>query len=178
MTLARADVQTKYFDMDDGLLVSLYYKNPPGRLLRRQWSADPKVFPNFNEWLNHLVDPSILQDEKKKFLDIRRECVGLIKENTKFSFPSDNSIIRVCKNQIGGKRMGETQIIKDNFVFGLSERKNVYLDKVDSEDGLRNRDAKKHADRRCDFWLIFDNGVRMTVEMVDSSEVDIAKIPN
>ena len=30
MTLNRADVQTKYFDMDDGLLVSLYYKNPPG----------------------------------------------------------------------------------------------------------------------------------------------------
>ena len=33
--LQRADVKTKYFEMDDGLLVGLYYKNPPGRLLRR-----------------------------------------------------------------------------------------------------------------------------------------------
>lgn len=73
--------------------------------------------------------------------------------------------------------MGESQIIKDNFVFGLSERKDVHQSKVDSEDGIRNRDAKKHADRRCDFWLIFDNGVRMTVEMAEACEVDTDLMP-
>lgn len=31
----RADVATKYYELDDGLLVSLFFKNPPGRLLRR-----------------------------------------------------------------------------------------------------------------------------------------------
>lgn len=34
----RPDVLTEYYEMDDGLLVSIFYKNPPGRLLRRQWS--------------------------------------------------------------------------------------------------------------------------------------------
>ena len=33
--LSKADVATKYYAMGDGLLVSLFYKNPPGRLLRR-----------------------------------------------------------------------------------------------------------------------------------------------
>jgi len=41
---------TEYFEMDDGLLVSMFFKNPPGRLLRRQWTNDVKVFPEFSEW--------------------------------------------------------------------------------------------------------------------------------
>jgi hypothetical protein len=35
IVLQRADVATKYYEMDDGLLISLFFKNPPGRLLRR-----------------------------------------------------------------------------------------------------------------------------------------------
>ena len=123
--LQRADLQTKYFEMDDGLLVGLYYKNPPGRLLRRQWTSDTKVMPCFSEWLAHLKDHSKLA-EVDSFLDIKQSAVGLLKENVKYSFPSDNSIIRVTKNQAGGKRMGESQIMKDNFLFGLNEKKEVY----------------------------------------------------
>jgi hypothetical protein len=35
---ANPDVNTKYFDKEDGLLMALNFKNPPGRLLRRQWT--------------------------------------------------------------------------------------------------------------------------------------------
>ena len=174
--LQRADVKTKYFEMDDGLLVGLYYKNPPGRLLRRQWTSDTKVMPCFSEWLHHLPDQSKLQ-EIDKFLDIKQNAVGLLKENSKFSFPSDNSIIRVSKHQAGGKRMGESQIIKDNFVFGLNEKKEVYKLKADGDDLLRKRDENKHADRRSDVWLCFDNGVRLTIEMQDSRKADMAQVP-
>ena len=31
----RPDTMSEYYELDDGLLVSLYFKNPPGRLLRR-----------------------------------------------------------------------------------------------------------------------------------------------
>ena len=41
---------TEYFEMDDGLLVSMFFKNPPGRLLRRQWTNAARVFPEFSEW--------------------------------------------------------------------------------------------------------------------------------
>ena len=83
-------------------------------------------------------------------------------------FPSDNSVIMAVKNQSCGKRMGESQIIKDNFVFGLNEKKEVHKSKVEGEDVIRNRDAKKFSDNRADFWLIFDNGTRLYVEMADS----------
>jgi hypothetical protein len=61
--------------------------------------------------------------------------------------------------------MGESLIIKDNFIFGISENKNKYNLKVDGEDEISNRDSKKKLDKRCELWVQFDNGVRMTVEM-------------
>ena len=90
---------------------------------------------------------------------------GVQQNNTKFSFPSDNSVIRTDKYYVGQRRMGESQIIKDNFVFGISETKEAFNQKVQGEDGLRNRDAKQLADKRCDFALTFENGVRLFIEM-------------
>jgi len=179
MLKLRADVATEYFEMEDGLLVSMFFKNPPGRLLRRQWTQPAKVFPDFAEWNSLLEKTSSKEDEDKlqEFLDIPAHKVGVLKSNTKFSFPSDNSIIRVDKYYAGQKRMGESQIIKDNFVFGLCERKEVYDNKVDGEDELRNRDAKKQQDKRSDFWLVFENGVRLAIEMQDHMTADMENIP-
>ena len=42
-----------------------------------------------------------MKNRKHQFLDIQVDKVGAIKNNTKFMFPSDNSIIRVEKHQIG-----------------------------------------------------------------------------
>ena len=95
--------------MEDALLISLFFKNPPGRILRRQWTAESRVFPEFNEWL---------QLEDLQFgsqLDIKQDRVGGIRQNSKLSFPSDNSIIRVEKYMIANKIMGESIILKDNF---------------------------------------------------------------
>jgi hypothetical protein len=41
------DINTTYYDKEDALLVALNFKNPPGRLLRRQWTAPVKVLPDF-----------------------------------------------------------------------------------------------------------------------------------
>lgn len=30
----------------------MYYKNPPGRVLRNKWSAEWKVMPNIENWIN------------------------------------------------------------------------------------------------------------------------------
>ena len=103
--------------------------------------------------------------------------MGVLRTNTKFSFPSDNSVIRVDKHHVGQRRMGESRIIKDNFCFGLNEKIQTFKNKVQGEDGLRNRDAKSKADRICDFWLVFDNGVRLNVEMQDHLEPDMELIP-
>ena len=141
---SQADLQTEYFQMDDGLLISLYYKNPPGRLLRRQWTAEPRIFPDFQEWSSFFRDAQTKPVEDGKFFDIKADKVGLLNCRTKYSFPSDNSIIRVDKFQSSQKRIGESQITKDNFTFGLHERKQVIDGKVAGEDELRNRDAKKY----------------------------------
>jgi hypothetical protein len=53
--------------------------------------------PNFSEWLNGVHDPTAIA-AVESWLDIKQDRVGLLKENVKFSFPSDNSIIRVVKH--------------------------------------------------------------------------------
>jgi hypothetical protein len=110
-------------------------------------------------------------------LDIKNDRVGVLRSNTKFSFPSDNSMIRVDKYNVGQRRFGETQIIKDNFIFGITESKAAFREKVEGEDSLRNRDAKQVQDKRCDFWLLFENGVRLNIEMLDHNEPDIELLP-
>jgi hypothetical protein len=51
-------------------------------------------------------------------------------------------MIRVDKYTIGQRRFGETQVIRDNLMFGITERRDVFRTKVEGEDALRNRDAK------------------------------------
>ena len=160
----RPEMVTDYYEMDDGLLVALFFKNPPGRLLRRQWTNPVRVFPDFAEW-QKVVKSDGVSVLHENMLDIDKDKVGVIRTNTKFSFPSDNSMIRVDKYNIGQRRFGETQIIKDNYVFGITEKKEVFKQKVEGEDFLRNRDAKQLHDKRCDFWLMFENGVRLNIAM-------------
>ena len=172
----RPDLITEYFEMDDGVLVSLFFKNPPGRLLRRQWTNPARVLPEFAEWRETMKENTIPID-LAQILEIPAFKVGALRTNTKFSFPSDNSVIRVDKYQAGQKRMGECQIIKDNFIFGITERKDMFAFKADGEDSLRNRDAKALQDKRCDCWLKFENGVRLTIEMQGKLEANMEQIP-
>lgn len=64
--------------------------------------------------------------DNDKLLEITSDRVGVIRNNSKWSFPSDNSTIRSDKYNIGQRRIGESQIIKDNFVFGISERQDFF----------------------------------------------------
>jgi len=73
--------------------------------------------------------------------------------------------------------MGESQIIKDNFMFGIGEKRDVFYNKAEAEDTLRNRDAKQLQDKRCDFWLVFENGVRLSIDMQDKLDANMEMIP-
>ena len=72
-------------------------------------------------------------------------------------------------------------MVKDNLVFGVRERPESFAQKLSIEEDelLRNREswfAQSH-DRRCDFWLEFENGVKMLVEMVDKLTPNMNEIP-
>lgn len=164
MSCLQPDMATEYYEIGDGLLVGMYFKNPPGRLIRHQWTNPIKVFPDFQDW-NQFVKEEGVPVVADQLLDISADNVGVLRCNTKYCFPQDNSIININKYNICQKRMGESKIIKDNFIFGLTERTQAFRNKVQGHDGLRNRDAKDKADRNCDFWLLFENGVRLLVEM-------------
>ena len=40
-------------------------------------------------------------------------------------------------------------------------------DKAGNEDLILNNETRKNVDRKCEFWLEFENGVRMHAEMLD-----------
>ena len=98
-------MMSDYYELDDGLLLSVYFKNPPGRLLRRQWTAEPRVFPEFGEWADHIAETesssTTATESNSKYYEIPVHKVGVLKNRTKYSFPSDNSIIRVDKYYAG-----------------------------------------------------------------------------
>ena len=57
--------------------------------------------------------------------------------------------------------------MKDNFVFGIKETSATLSDKVSLEDQILIFETKKTTDRRCEFWLEFENGVKMFAEVLE-----------
>ena len=59
--LLEPDIQTKYYAREDALLLALFYKTPPGRVVRKQWTSTYSVMPDFGNWLewfpNDFVPP-------------------------------------------------------------------------------------------------------------------------
>ena len=147
------DVNTVYFDKEDALLLALNFKNPPGRLLRRQWTHPIKTLPDIATWKKFYKQEQCAM--KTPFIDIPTYKAGLLRTNQKFCFPCDNSIIRVDKHYVGGRRFGASVIIKDNLVFGVREDETKVKEKVADEDELPNLETKKASKRDCDFWLEF-----------------------
>lgn len=68
--------------------------------MRRQWTAQVKSLLDFNQWKQEIKEAQTSLDEvqmEKKFYKIDGEKAGIIRENLKYGFPCDNSIIRVDK---------------------------------------------------------------------------------
>jgi len=98
--------------------------------------------------------------------------------NSKYCFPCDNSLIRIDKLMIGNRRLGSSLVVKDNLVFGIKESNDKIKSKLGMfEDEILNREAWAQSDRRCTFWLEFENGTKLLVEMADKQLAHLEEIP-
>lgn len=79
---------------------------------------------------------------EKKVYKIDGNKAGIIRENLKYGFPCDNSIIRVDKLQIGGRRVGKSMIVKDNLIFGVKERKERFDENKGGNEKLLSREGR------------------------------------
>ena len=130
------DVNTEYFDKDDCLLLALNFKNPPGRLLRRQWTYPIKTLPDIATWRQYVKMEGC--EVQMPLYDIPTHKVGLLRSNQKYCFPCDNSVIRVDKINVAGRRFGASVVIKDNLTFGIKEDPAKVIEKVADDDELLN----------------------------------------
>ena len=129
-----------YNVLEDCLLVGLYYRTPPERILIKEWQAKFKHMPDFPNYLGFFNKE--FNEMPKTLLDIDDNKAGLIEEREKFLYPSDDSVIRVCEHKTGGDNLASIQVLKDNYIFGLRE-----------DNG------------KPEFWLQFENGTKLKVEM-------------
>lgn len=97
--------------------MSLNFKNPQGRILRRQWTSKVKGMPSYQDWLKVKEDVEI----PNEVFNIPIKNLSGIRQTEKWCFPFDNSVIRVQKNYVGGRRFGTNMIVKDNLIFGIKE---------------------------------------------------------
>lgn len=101
-----------------------------------------------------------------------------MRTNSKYCFPSDNSIIRIDKHVIGNRRFGTSLVIKDNLAFGIKEAQDKFKAKSSlTEEELLSREAWALTDRKCLFWLEFENGVKLLVEMQDPQQAHLEEMP-
>ncbi len=159
----RPDVKTQYYEREDALLLVLYFKNPPGRLCRRQWTGKLKTLPSFSIWKKFFKDAPENLPSESLALDNQRE--GFLRLNTKFAYPSDDSMIRVDKCLVGSRRIGSSMVLKDNFIMGVRERVELFNANAGEEEEFLSREAYLDKDRRCEMWMTFENGLKLLVEM-------------
>jgi len=75
--------------------------------------------------------------------------------------PSDNSVIRTIKCDLGDKTIGSSIVIKDNFTFGIRESSNS----SNQADCYKDRDEIDSNRQGCDFWCTLgDPSVKLFVE--------------
>lgn len=135
----------KYNDRDDNLYLIVYFKNPPGRVFRKKWTAEWRVLPNLENWILNFKSNEInLKNEI--FYDLDYELIGNIFERKKFLFPNDNGVILCSKYKINDELAIRYKVIKEDMVFGI--KSSLVLGPNFS-----------------DLWCVFNNQTRMMVEM-------------
>lgn len=60
---------------------------------------------------------------------------------------------------------------------GIKETATQLEQKVSMDDDILNFDTRKATDRRCEFWLEFENGVKMQAEILDPVTAPTELIP-
>jgi len=132
-----------------------------------------QVMPDFSTWRTFVKegDCDFLADKGEPLYDIDAHKVGVLRTRQKFCYPCDNSIIRVDKNWVANKRYGASVVSKDQLSFGIRERDSIAEEKTLGDDEIVNMDTRKDTDRRCEFWLEFENKVRLHIEMLSDPEV-------
>ena len=153
------------------LLFALNFKNPRGRILRRQWTQPHVTVPDYHHW--RMFKDNVTMPEQA----LNIPSLSLIRQNEKFCFPCDNSVIRIRKNFVSSRCFGSSIVNKDNMVFGIKETSALVDSKTAIEDTLLNFETKKSTDRRCEFWLEFENGAKMFAEMSDHVDPQFDAIP-
>ncbi|CAD8197924.1 unnamed protein product [Paramecium octaurelia] len=103
----------KYLPDDDALMICCYYKNPPGRTLRKKWSAEWRVLPNLEYYIQ------VRNFNSDYFYDIDYQKIGAITERCKIMYPTDNSLILATKFTVGEQERLRYRVIKENIVFGI-----------------------------------------------------------
>ena len=86
------NVITKYNELEDNLQICIYYKNPPGRVLRKKWIAEWKVLPNLELFLSYFKGNEN-QLKNEFFYDMDYLISGNIQDKTKLMFPTDNTVL-------------------------------------------------------------------------------------
>lgn len=110
-------------------------------------------------------------------IDIPPHRAGVLRTNSKYCFPCDDSVIRVDKYRVGSRRFGSSLVVKDNLVFGLKEGYDEVHDKVYGQEELINMEAKRSEHRNAEMWIEFENKTRMHVAMFEGADCSNELIP-
>lgn len=163
------ETYTQYNDKEDSLLLGVYYKNPPGRVIRKKWTNPWKVLPNIENWILYFKENEN-NNANSLFYNLDYRLVENLHEVIKFMYPNDLSVIMCSQFKVGEHGHNFYRILKENFVFGI--RKSVKADNPNSE-----------------LWAVLENRTKLLVEVeklnqnenalkVDAHKNDDAAIEN
>ncbi|OMJ77048.1 hypothetical protein SteCoe_23447 [Stentor coeruleus] len=124
MSIFEPEILTEYDKRTDSLLLCMYFRTPPGRIIRKAWKTKWKVCPNYCQFLNMFHDK-----ESNVFYDIDPNLVGPIKERSKIMYPADNSVIKMIEYHAGPRKNYYDEnllrpryrpiVYKDGWYFGI-----------------------------------------------------------
>ncbi|EGR33457.1 hypothetical protein IMG5_051980 [Ichthyophthirius multifiliis] len=140
---------TQYNPIDDNLYLCMYFKNPPGRILRNKWTQKFQTIPSLENWIKYVKDDK-LNFENQTFYNLDDQKVGNIHEKIKYIYPNDNSVILGNSFQVGNQLYYRYKVLKEGVIFGI--RENIY--------------------KKANFWAYFDNRSILNAEIDQNQNID------
>ena len=113
---------THYDEDYDRLYLIVVFKNPPGRILRRQWFYEDKIVPNL-QYFYKMKEVS----DKKTYYDEDCLKLGNISEKTKYLYPNDLSLIIQRKLQYGETQINSNVFFNTSHTMGIDQNPTPFI---------------------------------------------------
>lgn len=121
LCLLDPQVYTSYFDLDDALLVTLYYESHREQITRKIWNCPWNVKPDMPDWIEYFIDNQENYDQKL-FYELDPLVYGRMYSTRDLINPRNKAMFLIDKYHLMNQDVVSTKVCSQSVCFGIHDK--------------------------------------------------------